>query len=567
MFLKKLSILNQESLIREISFRGGINLIVDETVEKDPTQSGNNVGKTTVLRLIDYCLGGSGKNIYQDEEFKNQTNIEIEKFLTENNIIIELILVESLKDKISNGIIIIRRNFLKYKDKIQSINTEPYLNDKVFQQKLKELIFDSYKEKPTFKQIVSKNIRDEKNRLSHTLRVLNPYTSNDEYEALFLFWLGLDVDFANRKQALFQEINIEENLQKRLKKESTIAQLDQYLIILSRNIDELEDNKSAFNLNKDYEAELQHLNEVKNRLNNLSTDAGRLELRKELIIESKKDLETDLANIDVKKVRDLYNKAQSLIPNLQKSFEDTLLFHNQMIKEKLKFITMEIPDLDNELQSLKKETVELLKLERDLSSKLSKAGAIEELQTIITKLNTEYEKKGKYEEQKRMWETSVQKVENKKKELDTINEGIKAKDDLITSRIEIFNKYFSDISKKLYNEQFVLSSEIGNKGYFLEISSIGGNLGTGKKKGEILSFDLAYIQFAEELDIKHLNFVLHDQIENVHENQISLLLNEVVNDIDCQLVLSVLRDKLPKAIPVDHFEIVSLSQNDKLFKI
>ena len=437
----------------------------------------------------------------------------------------------------------------------------------MFQQKLKELIFDSHKEKPTFKQIVSKNIRDEKNRLSHTLRVLNPYTSNDEYEALFLFWLGLDVDFANRKQALFQEINIENNLQKRLKKESTIAQLDQYLIILSRNIDELEDKKSAFNLNKDYEADLQHLNEVKNRLNYLSTDIGRLELRKELIIESKKDLESDLANIDIKKVRDMYTKDQSLIPNLQKTFEDTILFHNQMIKEKLKFITMEIPDLDNELQSLKKETVELLKLERDLSSKLSKAGAIEELQTIITKLNTEYEKKGKYEEQKRMWETSVQKVENKKKELDTINEGIKAKDDLITSRIEVFNKYFSDISKKLYNEQFVISSEIGDKGYSLEISSIGGNLGTGKKKGEILSFDLAYIQFAEELDIKHLSFVLHDQIENVHENQISLLLNEIVNNIDCQLILSVLRDKLPKTIPVDHFEIVSLSQNDKLFKI
>ena len=566
MFLKSLTIFNEESIIRKISFRAGINLIVDETVEKDPTQSGNNVGKTTVLRLIDYCLGSSGKNIYQDEEFKNHANTEVEKFVTENNIIIEIVLCQSLGDELSNEIVI-RRNFLKYKDKVQTINNEPYLNDKIFQQKLKEFIFDSTKEKPTFKQIISKNIRDEKNRLSHTLRVLNPYTSNDEYEALFLFWLGLDLDFSNRKQTLFQEVNIEENLQKRLKKESTVPQLDQYLIILSRNIYELEEKKSAFNINDDYEVELGQLNDVKNRLNNISTDIGRLELRRELIVESKEDLESDLANIDFKKVKDLYIKAQSLIPNLQKSFEETILFHNQMIKEKLKFITMELPDLESALQSRKKQTVELLKMERDLSIKLSKSGVIEELQAIITKLNDEYEKKGKFEEQKRMWETSLKKVENKRKELDAINEGIKSKDDLITSRVEVFNKYFSDISNKLYNEQFVLSSEVGDKGYSLEISSIGGNLGTGKKKGEILSFDLAYILFAEELDIKHLSFVLHDQIENVHENQISLLLNDVVNNINCQLILSVLKDKLPSSIPVDLFEVVSLSQHDKLFKI
>ncbi len=566
MFLNKLFIFNEDVVVREISFHKGINLIVDETTEKDPTKSGNNVGKTTVLRLIDYCLGSGGKNIYHDEEFKNHTNIEVEKFLTENNIIIQLNLVESLDDGSSNTIVI-RRNFLKYGAKIQTINDKPYKNDKIFQHTLKELIFSSDKDKPTFKQIISKNIRDEKNRLSHTLRVLNPYTSNDEYEALYLFWLGLDLDFASRKQTLFQEIKIEENLQKRLKKESTIPQLEQYLIILSRNIEELESKKSAFNLNENYEEELNQLNQTKIQLNNISTEIGRLELRKELIIESKEDLEADLANIDINKVKSLYNKAQSLIPDLQKTFEETLSFHNQMIKEKLKFITKEIPDIDKELKALKSNTNELLKTERFLSSKLTKSGAVKELQAIITALNDEYEKKGKYEEQKRMWETSLQKVKNKTEELDKINEGIEAKDDLIKSRIETFNKYFSNISKKLYNEQFVLTPEINEKGYSLEISSIDGNPGTGKKKGEILSFDLAYIQFAEELDIKHLSFVLHDQIENVHENQISLLLNEVVENMNCQIVLSVLRDKLPSTIPVKDFEIISLSQDDKLFRI
>jgi len=48
MFLKSLTIHNDTTLIREILFHKGINLIVDETKSKDKTESGNSVGKTTV---------------------------------------------------------------------------------------------------------------------------------------------------------------------------------------------------------------------------------------------------------------------------------------------------------------------------------------------------------------------------------------------------------------------------------------------------------------------------------------------------------------------------------------
>ena len=60
MFLKRLDIQNNDSIIRSINFHKGINLIIDETQTSDKKESGNNVGKTTVLRLIDFCLGGKG---------------------------------------------------------------------------------------------------------------------------------------------------------------------------------------------------------------------------------------------------------------------------------------------------------------------------------------------------------------------------------------------------------------------------------------------------------------------------------------------------------------------------
>ena len=82
MFLKSLTISNQEGLIRNIVFHSGLNLIVDETpinfltkTEDSSTNdseitTGNNVGKKTVLKLINFCLGGDAKDIYTDPENK-----------------------------------------------------------------------------------------------------------------------------------------------------------------------------------------------------------------------------------------------------------------------------------------------------------------------------------------------------------------------------------------------------------------------------------------------------------------------------------------------------------------
>lgn len=198
---------------------------------------------------------------------------------------------------------------------------------------------------------------------------------------------------------------------------------------------------------------------------------------------------------------------------------------------------------------------------------LQKSGAFEELEKIVVELNKYYEQKGNLEEQKRLWNQTINNIEKYKEELDSIDKNITSKEDLLNERITIFNKYFSSISQKLYGEQFVLSYDKNEKGFELNISTVSGNPGTGKKKGQIAAFDLAYIQFADELGINCLHFILHDQIENVHDNQITSLLNEIVSNINCQNVLPVLRDKLPNDIDIEEFKILSLSQEEKLFKI
>src|ERR1700677_547483 len=137
MFLKILKIEIGSKVIREIHFRKGLNLIIDETKTDKPQESGNNVGKTTVLRLIDFCLGGDGVNVYKDPEFKEKTNSQIESFLKSNDIIITLILKDDLEIESSEEIVI-RKNFLIRKQKIQEINGL-YYNDVDFDIALKNL--------------------------------------------------------------------------------------------------------------------------------------------------------------------------------------------------------------------------------------------------------------------------------------------------------------------------------------------------------------------------------------------------------------------------------------------
>lgn len=57
MFIRRLTIAGDNGIIRELPFHKGLNLIVDKTaVGDDASHTGNNVGKTTVLRLIDFCF-------------------------------------------------------------------------------------------------------------------------------------------------------------------------------------------------------------------------------------------------------------------------------------------------------------------------------------------------------------------------------------------------------------------------------------------------------------------------------------------------------------------------------
>lgn len=140
-----------EQIIQDIKFRlTGLNLIVDNTSEEFK-ESGNSVGKSTAIKIIDLCLGAKSVNqLYYDSDTRSE-NLEVKDFLQENRVQAELILVDSKGKEYS----IKRDLFSKGK---RYILDDKY-SEKEFRCELKRLIFNSDEPKPTFRQLITKFVR------------------------------------------------------------------------------------------------------------------------------------------------------------------------------------------------------------------------------------------------------------------------------------------------------------------------------------------------------------------------------------------------------------------------
>lgn len=568
--MKKLIISSPSEIIREIDFCSGLNLIIDDTPVEDTKSTGNNVGKTTVLKLVDFCLGAKGSIIYTDTENKKETYDVVKNFLVDEEIEIKLILTENLNDPNAKQLEI-QRNFLQRKKAVRKINGKAIL-DKDFEDELeKNIMPDKDAEKPTFRQIISHNIRYKDDSINNTLKTLDKFTSDVEYETLYLYLLGCSFNEGAKKQALVTKINQEKTFRERLEKTQTKTTYEIALDLVDDEINALNEKKASFNLNETLEEDLEELNIVKYNINRTSALISKLEIRKNLIEESQRDLEQSVSHIDLQQLRLLYEEAADNISGIQKTFEDLVAFHNNMVIEKVKYISQDLPELIQKLEDLQEELSLLLRQEKELTDKVAKGDSFEELEKIIFELNEKYRLKGEYE-------SIISQLNEVEENIDTLNEQIGNIDHylfsgdfeiLLKEQVKKFNKIFSNISQELYGEKYALTfkKEINKKEQqFYKFNAFNANMSSGKKQGEILCFDLAYLLFADEEQLPCLHFLLNDKKELMHDNQL-IKVAEFVQNKNIQLVISILKDKLPVAVLEKAHIAVELSQQEKLFRI
>lgn len=570
MFIKSLTISTPLADIRKIEFSSGLNLIVDNTPTTDVQLTGNNVGKTTVLKLVDFCLGANPAIIYSDTENRKAVYDTVKDFLINKEVLITLVLTDDLDDENSRQLII-ERNFLSRKEAIRRINGEPIL-DKDFDVELLRNIFPQQKnDKPTFRQIISHNIRYRDESINNTLKTLDRFTSDVEYETLYLFLLGCTFVDGAKKQAIHTKINQEEAYKERLENKQTRNAYEIALAMIDEDIAVLNRKKDRFNLNENFESDLEQLNRIKYQINNASSKISKMNVRKSIIQEAKSEMEHNVSKIDLPQLEVLYNEVSSNISGIQKTFNDLVSYHNSMVVEKIKFITAELPDLIQKIKTEEAAIKELLEKEKEFTAKVSKGDSFDELEKIIVELNEKYQTKGEYETIISQIAEVDKNLAELRKEIATIDEYLFSDDfeELLKTQIMKFNKYFSAISNELYGEKYALKYEkVTNKKnqQVYKFSSFNANMSSGKKQGEILCFDLAYTLFADAEGLSCLHFLLNDKKELMHDNQLNKVC-DFVRTKDVQLVVSILKDKLPDGLISKAHVAIELSQEDKLFRI
>lgn len=567
MFLKTLTITKGSEVIREIEFRKGLNLIVDNSEGKI---TGNSVGKTTILKLIDFCFGANKKIIWEDPEDSKRDYTLVKDYLTKNEVIVSLVLTEDLDNENAQETEI-ERNFLTRSKIIRRINGEGFTEDE-FEVKLRGLLFPEHlSDKPTLRQIISHNIRYKDLSINNTLKTLDKFTSDVEYEALYLFLFGCEFTKGNSKQELVEKIRQEDVFRKRLEKVQTKSAYETTLSLIENEIEELERKKSNLNLNENFEDDLDSLNKIKYDINKLSSETSKLNIRKEIISEALEDLTVSKSSIDIQQLNQIYQQATDVLGELQKSFENMVEYHDQMIDEKRNFIASELPELEFKIGVKNKELNRLLQQEKELTITISKSDSFEELENLIAELNEKYRLKGEYE-------NVVNQLTGVEENLKIYNETLKEIDDelfsddfeaTIKTQLNKFNKHFSEISELLYNEKYALKHDKvkNKKGQQLyKFTAFNTNFSSGKKQGEISCFDIAYTLFADEENIPCMHFILNDKKELMHDNQL-VKISELVNKSDIQFVASILKDKLPPDLNKEEYFTIQLSEDDKLFRI
>ena len=572
MFIERLRITAGSLVIRDIAFREGMNLIVDETVSDNLTVTGNNVGKTTVLKLVDFCLGAKPNIIYTDPEDRQSKYELVENFLCDREVLITLVLTDEIGNSSAKRVTV-ERNFLQRNQAIRRIDGKQ-LTAADFEQKLREVLLPSLSEggKPTFRQAIGHNIRYDPFVMENTLKTLGPFGKSVEYEALYLFLLGIPHHAAGEKQVLETRRSAERRYLKRLLNGHSVSDYRTVLTQTEHEVEILNARRQDLSVGEAYASKLEELDITKMELSRVSALVSQIELRMAIIEEARGELLGGISKVDLSELRSLYEGAKSFVPDLHRSFEDLVDFHNTMIYERVEFMTRDLPNLQRQCANAQAVMEALIRKTRELSDELALLPTSEQIDELVNELGEKMRQRGEYEARISQIEESESRLADIDADIASCEEDMYSAEheNLVREKVALFNERFSQISQELYGETYMIGVDIttdrGGARYYDFHTLDLNNYSAGKKQGEVLSFDIAYVMFADDQGIDCLHFLLNDRKELMHGNQL-LNVSELVSRCGCQLVVAILQDKLPEGLDLEDKVILRLSQESKLFRI
>lgn len=525
---------NKPEKFEPIEFNDGLNIILGEMrLPENKDKDTHNLGKTTLLTLIDFCLlkkKASSFFLYKHNEIFKGFTFFLELKLNDNSY---LTIRRSPKDNT-------RISFIKHSKKNMDFSNE---NDENWD----HLNIPIKRAKDILDGVLNISfVKPWKYRipLGYTLRTESDYKDLfrlDKFRGKDKDWkpyiakiLGLNSELLKERYDLKDE---KENINKKiteLKLSNNIDNLDKInglILIKEDEIKDLKEEADKFNFySKDLNINMQLVDEIDKKLSNFNKNRYYLT---HTIDKIEFSLKNHKVIFNPNEAKDIFEETGIFFEGqIKKTYDELIQFNKDITKERSKYLKVELKNHQEELEKIKTEISELNKKREEYLSFLGEKDHIKKYKSITNEiiekesilLNLKHQKENLIKIKLiKERETKVKNLlENNEK---LISENIKNSEDK-NSVYSLIKLKFNKIIKTILNKDALISININGEGNLdfageilnkdgIETSESGGKT---YKKLLCIAFDIAINQIHLEQKFTHFSF--HDGfLENLDDRK------------------------------------------------
>lgn len=556
----KISKIYSNKNFKNIEFNEKFNAII-AFIESDKKDDTHNLGKTSLIRVIDFLLLSS-------------YNKNTDKLLG-NNLFIGQDFYAELK--LNNG------NYLVIK---RSINTATKISFKLNSAKLKSFKFDiDWDEELTLKKAKEKlneylgfNVLpnwDYRKSITYFLRSQQDYLDVfklNKFKGKHKDWKPFVFDLLGfNGKLILEKLEIEEEIDNLKKKTQTLrleAQIDTsekdrlvgLLEIKKIELSEIKNQIDKFNFFKeDTLTNKQLVEEIDTNLQAFNTDRYRISYEINKIESSLAEINDD---VNDKEIYNLFEEVNLYYPEqLKKEYDDLINFQKSLTTDRKKY-------LSETLSVLKLDYTELIKSIKELESEKS------DLLSLLTEKDS-YFKFKEYQKKTIAIEVEIERIKDKLTAIDNtliLENDIKDKRVIISQKISELkeslsernhsniNRIFNSIIKEILDTNALISLKLNNQGNVefnadyqnkTDLLKTSESQGTTYKKLLCVAFDLSLL--VNYYDKSFYRFVYHDGVLEGLDDRIKIryikLIKEYCEKYDLQYIITLIDSDLPKGAP------------------
>ena len=558
-----LNLTADDTRFRGVRFTKGLNVVLADRTEtageKDTT---NGLGKSTLIEILDFCLGSSlkGSSSLRSDSIRETT------FTLE--LVVEGQSVEVSRSPSTPSSVQIKGDCDGWPvqpkpqdDGSTTLNVEDWktvLGWALFA--LKGKTNSGLKYRPTPRSVLPYFIRYKTDAfLSPFKHFANQKTWNVQLVNALL--LGLDWEKAGRWQELKDQKNALRALSDAVKtgaiegELSSIGELEAQRAQLAEQVARQQKALDSFQVLEEYRDIEREANSLTTQIHALS-NANLVARRR--VEHYRKSISSEQSPME-DRLQALYSEAGVVLPDaLKRTLEEAKRFNETIIRNRKQFVSDEIAELEREIGDREAEMAELTEGRQRLLTILSEHGALEEMVKLQERHADTQQKLKSVDlriEQLRQVTTRFDEIK-----VDTVNLKKAALTDY-DERRDIWTRVlslFAEFSDRLYERPGRLVIDIDDTGYKFDVE-IDGSPSEGIGKMKIFCYDLALITSARQRGLG-IDFLIHDSsiFDGVDPRQrahaIELAAEQALKH-GFQYILTMNRDMLPTDDFTDGFEL------------